>query len=573
MQDESTTSSRTSLRLWPGFLIVGVQWFARFVLPAVVPGDTVGMAGVMTAAIAGPVLVLWWLLLSRAPWSQRLGGAALMVAGLAAAVPALHESMATAGQGFVYFIYAIPGVCLAFVAWAALSQRWSRGAQWLSMAAAIFVACFGWALVRTYGVTGGFDSDFAWRWAQTPEEQLLAQSSGRASRTATVVGEAEWPGFRGPMRDGHVPGLRIATDWDASPPQEEWRRAVGPGWSSFAVGGGYFYTQEQRGENEVVACYDLATGEPVWMHEDPVRFWESNAGAGPRATPTLMDGRVYALGATGILNALDARDGAVVWSRDVVADTGAVIPGWGFSSSPLVVEGHVLVAAAGQLAAYDSSTGALAWKGEKGSGYSSPHLLTLADQPQVVLLSSHGAQGVLPADGRVLWQHEWGGEPIVQPAITPNGDVLVTTVEVSGGAGMRRLAIDRSGDSWSFEERWMTNRLKPYFSDFVVHEGHAYGFDGSIMACIDLEDGQRKWKGGRYGHGQLVLLPDQDVMLVLSEQGDLVLVSATPDEHREIAKVSGIEGKTWNHPVLVRDRLLVRNAEEMASFRLQLADT
>jgi hypothetical protein len=137
-----------------------------------------------------------------------------------------------------------------------------------------------------------------------------------------------------------------------------------------------------------------------------------------------------------------------------------------------------------------------------------------------------------------------------------------------GGTGIRRLAIAHGPAGWTASERWISKRLKPYFSDFVVHEGHAFGFDGSILSCIDLEDGTRKWKGGRYGHGQLVLLAEQDLLLVLSEEGELALVGATPDGYREVARVQGVQGKTWNHPVLAGDTLLVRNGEEMAAFRL-----
>ena len=133
---------------------------------------------------------------------------------------------------------------------------------------------------------------------------------------------------------------------------------------------------------------------------------------------------------------------------------------------------------------------------------------------------------------------------------------------------MVRVSVTHEGSQWTAKERWTSSALKAYFNDFVVHEGHAFGFDGSILACIDLEDGARKWKGGRYGHGQLILLPDQDLLVVLSEGGELALVSAAPDKFTELARVSVLEGKTWNHPVLVGDVLLVRNGEQMAAFRL-----
>ncbi len=372
--------------------------------------------------------------------------------------------------------------------------------------------------------------------------------------------EAEWPGFRGPGRDGIARGaVTIETDWSVAPPVELWRRAVGPGWSSFAVQGGLVYTQEQRGEEEVVSSYDAATGELVWRHGDATRFWESNAGAGPRATPTLSGGRLYALGATGVLNALDAADGSVVWSRDLAADAEAEIPIWGFSSSPLVVGDLVLVAAAGRLVAYDLVTGEPRWVGSSGSGYSSPHRLTLDGVEQVLMLVDGGVAAVAPSDGTLLWEHAWAGGAIVQPNLTGDGEVLLGLAGMSGGVGIRRLAVSRSGGmtanaelagdtGWTVEERWTSKGLKPYFSDFVVHEGHAYGFDGRILACIDLADGERRWKGGRYGNGQLVLLPEQDLLLVLSEKGGLALVEASPDRVYRARERDGARGQDLESP-------------------------
>ena len=370
-------------------------------------------------------------------------------------------------------------------------------------------------------------------------------------------------------------GVRIASDWAASPPVELWRRPIGPGWSSLAVSGGFVYTQEQRGEDEVVACYDAATGAPVWTHGDRARFFESNAGAGPRGTPTVSDGHVFALGATGILNALDAGDGAVVWSRDASSDSEGTasmtgektrVPTWGFSSSPLVVDDLVIVAVSGQLVAYDRGNGQPRWRGPKGGvSYSSPHLVTIDGVAQVLLMSAAGATSVAPRDGQTLWQHAWKGFPIVQPAVAADGDLLIVA---SGDSGTRRLAVEHGPGGWRAVERWTSPGLKPYFSDFVVHEGHAYGFDGRILACIDLADGQRRWKGGRYGSGQLVLLPDQDLLLVLSEEGEVALIGATPDRFNELARWRAIEGKTWNHPALAGDLLLLRNGQEMVALRL-----
>ncbi|MEO6349620.1 MAG: PQQ-binding-like beta-propeller repeat protein, partial [Candidatus Limnocylindrales bacterium] len=459
-------------------------------------------------------------------------------------------------------------------------------------------------------VTGDAGSQLTWRWLPTAEERLLAQTSnepqppGLAETVAAIPSEpvaraadataadppvapataktepparatdlaAEWPGFRGRDRNGVIRDVRIVSDWSTSPPIELWRRAIGPGWSSFAVGGDYLYTQEQRGQDEIVACYRVSTGQPVWRHRDPVRFWESNAGAGPRATPALSCDRVYTLGATGILNALHAANGAVAWSRNAAVDTDMPTPDWGFSGSPLVVGDLVVIAVSGKLAGYDAATGKPRWYGpNRGTSYSSPQLMTIAGVPQVVLLSHDGATSVAPADGAVLWKHEWSSGAIVQPVPSGDGDVLVHAVAMTSGLGIRRLAVAYASGGWTVQERWTSTGLKPYFNDFVVHKGHAYGFDGSILSCIDLTDGKRTWKGGRYGSGQLVLLPEQDLLLVISEDGELVLVAASPDQFREVSRFAAIEGKTWNHPVLVRDVLLVRNGEEMVAFRLAVS--
>ena len=622
-------NQQTHFRVWPGVVAVALQWLSWFVLPIFVPEAV--MYGMLAGVLAGLVIVVWWLFFSRAPWSERVGAIALMPVAVFATKRIVHPSIENAGMGMMLPIFAIPVLSLALVAWAAASRRLKSGPRRAWMVASILLACGVFTLVRTGGISGEGNPDLHWRWTPTPEERLLAQApdeiaepaalasppaaktpveppAARAGETPAAAAsappavktpekgrEAEannepadlppapsgattgavWPGFRGPARDGIIPGVRIATDWAESPPVELWRRPIGPGWSSFAVAGDLIYTQEQRGDDEVVSCYKLTTGELVWSHGDAVRFWESNGGAGPRATPALGNGRVYTFGATGILNALDAGNGAVVWSRNAAADTGVEIPGWGFASSPLVVEDVVIVAASGRLAAYDAATGHPRWFGpEGGSGYSSPHLATIDGVAQILLLRGSRTISVAPADGTLLWEHSWQpGAGFLQPALAVDGDVLITVGDAMGGIGMRRIAVVHGPAGWTVEERWTSRGLKPYFNDFVVHEGHAFGFDGSILACIDLEDGKRKWKGGRYGNGQLVLLPDQDLLLVLSEEGELALVDAAPDQFREIARFKAIEGKTWNHPVLVGNLLFVRNGEEMAAFRLSLPST
>jgi outer membrane protein assembly factor BamB len=625
---------RKPLRLWPGIAAAVLLVVVRL-MPIVV--DEIMPFAMMGAVVGGLLILLWWLFFSRAPWSERLAVTVLMIVALFATSRLVHESIAGGAMGFLFYVWAIPALGVALVASVAASRPLSSRARLASIAAAILLACGVWTLIRTEGVTSDVvGSDFRWRWTPTPEQRLLAQApvnppapaapaaaeipkasvatkpaDSPAALTAPTAAKApaatpepaataatapalsdagsrraegpamsepgfrrvEWPGFRGPDRDGIVRGVRIDTDWSKSPPVELWRRQIGPGWSSFAVDGDVLYTQEQRGEQEVVAAYKVSTGEPVWQHRDAVRFWESNGGAGPRATPTLSRGRVYTFGATGIVNALSAVNGARIWSRNAATDTGVEVPVWAFASSPLVVGDLVVIAAAGQLVAYAAATGERRWLGPTGgAGYSSPHLATIDGVAQILLLRGSRTISVAPADGSLLWEHTWEpGVGIVQPALVEGNGVLLSTGDAMGGVGMRRIAVSHKAAGWTVEERWTSRGLKPYYNDFVVHKGHAFGFDGSILACIDLADGNRKWKGGRYGSGQLVLLPDQDLLLVLSEEGELALVSATPDKFTEVARFKAIEGKTWNHPVLVGDLLLVRKGEEMAAFRLSPA--
>ena len=567
-------TQRKPLRLWPGVVLAVLLVVLRFIFP-LLGREFIGL-GVMGGMLCALLVLLWWLFFSRAPWLERLGALALITVAMFGTWQILHESIRGGMMGMMFGIYTIPILCLGLVAWAAATRQLESGPRRAWLVAMVVLVCGGFALIRTGGISGDAGADLHWRWTETPEDRLLARKgpdpAGLASADAGSDSGAEWPGFRGPARDSVVRGVRIRTEWAASPPEEMWRRPIGPAWSSFAVDGDLLYTQEQRGDDEVVACYKVSTGEPVWMHRDATRFYESNAGAGPRGTPTLSDGRVYSLGGTGLLNALDAGNGEVVWTRNAATDTGGKVPHWGFSSSPLVV-GDVVIVYAGGLAGFDRATGTPRWVGEaSGVSYSSPHLVTIDGVTQILQLSGDKVTSVAPEDGKVLWQHPLpSGARIVQPAQTPEGDLLIHDSEYDG-TGLRRVAVKHEQGAWTVQERWVTTALRPYYNDFVVHKGHAFGFDGSMLACIEIQNGQRKWKGGRYGHGQLVLLADQDLLLVLSEKGELALVEANPDTFKELARLPAIEGKTWNHPVLAGDELLVRNAQEMAAFRLSLAE-
>jgi hypothetical protein len=291
-------------------------------------------------------------------WTDRLLGVFAFAAIGAATLPFWHETLGDdwLKRVFSLVIYALPVVTTAWVVWLVVTLFLSWPVRRLGLLVVFVLAWGAFTLVRYEGVWGDFSATFRYRWSLTEEEKYLAQRAAEKGNTAPKVDSAappaaletsDWPGFRGPNRDGRLTGVRIATDWQQHPPRELWRHRIGPGWSSFAVVGDRLYTQEQRGQDEAVVCLDAGTGKELWAHEDAARFSESLGGAGPRATPTFHDGKIYALGATGRLNCLDAASGDLKWSHDIVADSGADVPMWGFASSPLVAEGIVMVFAGG----------------------------------------------------------------------------------------------------------------------------------------------------------------------------------------------------------------------------------
>jgi outer membrane protein assembly factor BamB len=290
------------------------------------------------------------------------------------------------------------------------------------------------------------------------------------------------------------------------------------------------------------------------------------AGIGPRATPSLRDGRVFAQGAHGILNALDLASGRRLWSRDVVAENSGAVPEWGRSGSPLVLGGRVIVSAGGpagrSLVAYDAATGTPLWSGgSDGVSYSSPARLTLGGREQVVILNKASVAGHDPETGEVLWQTDFpGGQPNVAVPVALDGERLLVSV----GYGIGSKAYRVNGDGAAL--LWETPRLKSKFANLVVHDGHVYGLDDGVLTCLDPASGERVWKGGRYGHGQLLLVGG--LLLVQTEEGEVVMVEATPREHRELGRFTAFDGKTWNPPALAGRLLLVRNDREAAAFEL-----
>ena len=403
--------------------------------------------------------------------------------------------------------------------------------------------------LRFDGLDGSLHGTLSLRWSPRGEDKFLAAqgSIGTAKGAAVVkLQPGDWPGFRGPERDGRLTGVRIATDWNQNPPKELWRHRVGPSWGSFAVVGDNIYTQEQRDKQESVVCYDASTGKQIWAHDDATRFDEAMGGAGPRATPTFHDGKIYALGANGRLNCLDAATGAVVWTRDIAADSGASLPTWGFASSPLVVGDVVTVIAAGSdeksVLGYDAASGKPpVWSAAAGKmSYSSPQPAKLDGVEQVLCLTEQGLTAFDPAKGEVLWKYDQpqAMHRVLQPTLVGDSDVLVASF-----TGTSRVHVLHDKDGWKTEEVWSSPALKPNYNDMVVYDGFAYGYDADNFVCVSLEDGRQKWRTKAYGSGQVLLLADQGVLLVLSEKPCVAaLLEATPQGARRWA-LAGVRGK------------------------------
>ncbi len=443
---------------------------------------------------------------------------------------------------------------------------------------------------------------FSPRWLPSKQDQAAeffkSNSTNNASTTSDdlaneslVPTEGDWPAFRGPNRDDVVIGESLRTDWDASPPKQLWKHPIGSGWGAFAVIGRRAWTLEQRGENELCVCYDIQTGHELWTHADAARFSSPQGGVGPCSTPTVHDGKVFTQGATGILNCLDAATGLRVWTRNTLEDASSPNLEWGQCGSPLIVDDLVIVNPGNNdeasrrnhssVIAYRHETGEKAWavQGRQGS-YSSPHIATLRgevlrefrSESQVLIFDGLGIVALRPETGEPLWSFTWVNTPQVnsaQPLVIDENLVLIGSGYGKGSVLLGFLAaVDETGGRHlGVVERWQSAQFKLKFNSAVRRGEYVFGLDEGMLTCLSLMSGKRSWKQGRYGYGQLLLIEDK--LLILSEEGDIVLVPATPETPRELARFHAIDGKTWNHPVLSRGRLLVRNSDEAACFDLR----
>lgn len=408
--------------------------------------------------------------------------------------------------------------------------------------------------------------------AAAPAAAAQAAAGAPAPGARAPRGSEYWTDFRGPGRAGHYEQQPIRTDWPAGGLTPAWKQPVGGGYASFVVAQGRAYTIEQRRDQEVVAAYDVATGRELWTNGWTAAFRERMGGDGPRATPTWAGGRVYALGGTGELRALDAGSGRVLWRTNILEDAGAANLQWGMAAAPLVVDDTVVVLPGGgngrSVVAYDRHTGRRVWSAlDDQQAYSAPMLATIAGVRQIVVFSASRLMGLTPDRGELLWEYPWKTNFDVnasQPLLVGPDRLFVST---GYGTGAAVIQLAPSARGWDVREVWRNIRMKNQFTSSVLHDGFIYGLDESILACLDAGTGELKWKGGRYGYGQVLLASGH--LIVLTESGELALVRATPERHQELATFPALDGKSWNHPAMSDGILLVRNATEMAAFDLR----
>ena len=418
---------------------------------------------------------------------------------------------------------------------------------------------------------------FAWEdnEAALARHRLLAGAADGAA-DLTQVSPDDMPEYRGARRDGVSQGPALETVWSADEPKRLWIQPVGGGYAAFSVVGTWLVTIEQRRASEAVVCYDGRTGAECWIHEYPAFFRETLGGDGPRATPTIHEGKVYSLGATGELVRLDGRTGRADWRVNILSLNGAANLTWGMSGSPLVLDGLVIVTpgsqkagkAEGAILALKEKDGSVAWKSGSGlGGYASPMLAKLCGERQILAFEGEGLSSYAASDGARLWHSPWKSEfdiNAAQPIVVDD-----RTVFISSNAGSALLEISQENGEWSARPKWTSRDMKCHYSNPILYEGHVYGLDNGILACVRLTDGKRTWKGGRYGHAQMLLRGS--VFVILSEKGEIAMVEANPEEYHELGKIQALDDfKTWNNPALVGNRLYVRNHVKMAAYALPL---
>lgn len=427
---------------------------------------------------------------------------------------------------------------------------------------------------------GGFGPSLVWEKTQ-PNYRALEQSRAQSptgsatSLSASPTVTPYWTDFRGPNRDGRYDEQPISTNWASRGPRLLWTQLVGGGYASLVVAEGRAFTIEQRRGDEAVAAYDLDTGVELWAHQYPAQFEEWMGGEGPRATPTYHEGLLYSLGATGEFCCLGAANGRALWQKNILSANNSANLHYGLAASPLIVDDKVIVltgeaTAGNSVVAYHRLSGDRLWSAQDDKqAYTSPLLATLAGQRQLLVVSAHRVMGLTPEAGKLLWDYPWKVQydnAITVPVIVSSNRFLISA---GYGTGCALVEVSQTNGTFATREVFRNRNLKTKFNAAVLHQGHVYGLDEGVLACLDLQTGERKWRDGRYGYGQLLLASGH--LIILGGEGELALVRASPDRLEEVGRFRALTGKTWNVPALAHGRLLVRNSVSMACYDVRAA--
>lgn len=372
----------------------------------------------------------------------------------------------------------------------------------------------------------------------------------------------DWPNWRGPEHDGISRETGWSATWPEPGPTQLWKTNVGTGFSSFAVADGRLYTMGHRDADDTVYCLDANTGNEIWKHSYPCALVDNLHEGGPAATPTVDDGRVYTLSKEGELFCLDAAKGDVLWSAKLQDLLGVEMPTWGFSCSPRVWN-DLLIVEAGRTCAFNRKTGELAWKTEAfRPGYGSPAIMRHGDKDLAVVLNNDFLLFVQAEDGKEVAKQKWE-TLFATSSTTPviDGDTVFVSTGYNQGCALFRLTADNQVER-IYQNKVMSNHM----ANCVLWESFLYGIDGNSssrrnceVVCMDAVTGGVKWKHRGLGCGSLLIADGK--LVVLGDEGDLVVARASPDEFKITAKAHVIDGKCWTVPVLSHGRLYCRNAD------------
>lgn len=473
-----------------------------------------------------------------------------------------------------FIVFAVIGI---FFFWLMLTGQVSRKAKAIWFTGALLLVGLAALAIRDIENTGNNTYVIRYRWQPTHDQRLAEYQQSLPADLTHEDWEApatRFTDFLGPLRNGVVPGPSLLMDPDPFSPEEVWRRPVGGGYAGFVIADGLAITIEQRKDEEVVVALDLRNGMDRWTRGYPGHFKETMGGNGPRATPTVSGQQVFALGAEGLLAALDLASGEELWKTNILQDAEAKNIQWGMSGAPLVSDDKVIVNPGGRdgsaVVAYHRDTGEILWTaGQQKAGYSSPVLATIGGREQVMIFDAAGVAGHCFQSGQQLWRFPFSnaqGINVGQPLLLPEDQVFVSAGYNTGAA---LIQIQQLDDQWEAEEIWRNRNMKCKMGSAIYHDGYLYGLDDGILVCLDVQNGERQWKAGRYGHGQMILR--DNILIVMAESGDLVIVDANPEAHRELARLPVLPGrKTWNAPALAEDLLLLRNHFEAVLLKLPL---